>query len=223
LATVSREDAIVLITDEVRRLQGHNPVRMVVDGLSATGKTTLAGEVRGFLETEGVPVLRASLDDFKRPWSESHLYDRVSGEGYYRNAYDHECIVAELLEPLNSVGDRTVRTALRNPLTGLEPANAIHRVDRDVVLVVDGVFALRPELRTYWDLSVFLTMPFNLVLQRGADRDQAWEDSWECAAQLYRDRYIPSERLYIEEVDPMNHADFVFDMTDPTAPVLLRP
>jgi len=32
----------------------------------------------------------ASLDDFKHPWrhAREHGYDRVSGEGYYRNAYE---------------------------------------------------------------------------------------------------------------------------------------
>ena len=42
------------------------------------------------LRGTGRPALRASLDDFKHPWrhAREHGYDRVSGEGYYRNAYD---------------------------------------------------------------------------------------------------------------------------------------
>jgi len=33
---------------------------------------------------------RASMDDFEHPWrhAREHGYDRLSGEGYYRNAYD---------------------------------------------------------------------------------------------------------------------------------------
>ena len=38
----------------------------------------------------GRATMRASMDDFKYPWrhAREHGYDRISGEGYYRNAYD---------------------------------------------------------------------------------------------------------------------------------------
>lgn len=44
---------------------------------------------------------RASLDDFKHPWrnAREHGYDRVSGEGYYRNACDFGSARDLLLQP----------------------------------------------------------------------------------------------------------------------------
>ncbi|KUJ70639.1 hypothetical protein ACZ90_01650 [Streptomyces albus subsp. albus] len=41
----------------------------------------------GRIAEAGRPVLRATLDDFKKPWKDRHLYDRESGEGYYRNVH----------------------------------------------------------------------------------------------------------------------------------------
>src|SRR4051794_16892424 len=69
---------------------GNHRLRVAIDGFTAAGKTSLGHELARGLSQRGRPVFRASLDDFKRPWSERHLYDRMSGEGYYRNAFDRE-------------------------------------------------------------------------------------------------------------------------------------
>src|SRR4029453_18972812 len=66
--------------------RGSRRVRVAVDGRTAAGKTTLGHELARCLVDAGRVVLRASLDDFKRPWAEAHRYDRVSGAGYYRKA-----------------------------------------------------------------------------------------------------------------------------------------
>lgn len=52
-------------------------LRVAVDGLTASGKTSLGHELAERISATGRPVLRASLDDFKRPWREAHQYDRV--------------------------------------------------------------------------------------------------------------------------------------------------
>jgi uridine kinase len=45
--------------------------------------------------------------------------------------------------------------------------------------------------------------------------------TWQSAA-VHRDRYQASERIYVDEVDPMRHANIVVDNTDFGRPVLLR-
>src|SRR5690606_13777196 len=42
------------------------------------------------------------------------------------------------------------------------------------VLLLDGVFLLRPELATWWDYSVFVTVPESVTLERGLVRDSGW-------------------------------------------------
>ena len=69
---------------------GDRRVRFAIDGRTAAGKTSLGHELAQLLADRGRVAMRASLDDFKRPWREANRYDRVSGEGYYRNAFDVE-------------------------------------------------------------------------------------------------------------------------------------
>jgi len=210
------------LVQRIGSIKRSHPVRVAIDGVSASGKTSLGDELAELMAAHGRPVLRASLDNFKRPWSERHLYDRESGEGYYRNAYDYDLIREALLLPLGPGGNRKYRSSSIDPLTQQRATEATGEAPADAVLLADGVFLLRPELNDLWELRIFLEIDFETVLQRGATRDQGWAGGFEAAAELYRTRYIPSEELYIAEVGPRELADVVIDHIDFDAPVLLK-
>lgn len=201
---------------------GPRRVRVAVDGLTAAGKTTLAHEMARTLADRERVVLRASLDDFKRPWSEAHLYDRVSGEGYYRNASDHDAARRLLLDNAAPDGSGRVVLCSIDPITQVDHSATVVDMPGDGILVVDGVFAFRPELDDCWDLRVWLEIGSELSLRRGIARDVGLPGSTDEPGSLHRDRYLVSEQLYIAEVDPVARADVVIDNTDFAHPILLR-
>ena len=47
-------------------------------------------------------------------------------------------------------------------------------VPEDAILIVDGAFLLRPELRPFWDLVIWLHISFEDMVARAAERDTAW-------------------------------------------------
>ncbi len=95
-------------------------VRVVVDGYTASGKTSLANELAVAVRALGRPTLRATFDDFKKPWRDAQEkgYDRVSGEGYYRNAPDLASARRLLLEPAGPDGSGVVALCAYDPITG---------------------------------------------------------------------------------------------------------
>ncbi len=192
--------------------RGSRRVRVAVDGRTAAGKTTLGHELARRLVDAGRVVLRASLDDFKRPWAEAHCYDRVSGAGYYRNAFDLAAIRDLLLAPAHPSGTGLVALCSIDPLTQFDHSATRVPMPEDGILVVDGVFALRPELDPYWDLRIWVDVSPGLSLHRGTGRDAAREGASQAEA-LHRDRYGPAEAIYIAEVDPVARADIVVDNT----------
>ena len=94
---------------------GPGRLRVGIDGFTASGKTSFGHELAYALSDAGRPVLRASLDDFKHPWRDAHLYDRKSGEGYYRNAFDCVAMRQLLLEPAGPIGLRRRRALQHRP------------------------------------------------------------------------------------------------------------
>ncbi|MGW1892288.1 uridine kinase [Streptomyces sp. NPDC002004] len=188
---------------------GQGRLMVGIDGLTAAGKTSFGHELAERISTAGRPVLRATLDDFKKPWKDRHLYDRESGEGYYRNAYDYDAVKRLLLGPCRSPEATLCALCSIDPLTQQDHSSDATSLASDSVLIVDGVFAFRPEINEYWDFRVWLQVDAELSVQRGADRDQDWAGSE--AESIHRNRYLVAERIYLQEVDPIPMMDVVID------------
>jgi uridine kinase len=198
-------------------------MRVVVDGRTAAGKTSFAHELAAAVRAFDRPTLRASLDDFKHPWphAREHGYDRVSGEGYYRNAHDHASVRRLLLEPAGPSGSGQVVLCAHDPLTGIDHRDVRVEARPDAVLVVDTVFAFRPEWDDLWDYRIWLEVAAAQSLVRGVARDGP-RDGTEAAALVHQDRYATAEAIYIAEEDPVARADVVIDNHDWAAPRILR-
>ena len=94
-------------------------------------------------------------------------------------------------------------------------------VAADAVLVVDGSFLQRPELRDGWDLVVYLRASFEAAAERGARRDAEALGGIDAAQDAFRHRYHAAQRRYLAECDPESAADVVIDVEDPTEPALI--
>ncbi|MEV0728155.1 uridine kinase [Polymorphospora sp. NPDC050346] len=199
---------------------GDRRLRVGVDGLTAAGKTSFGHELAQQISARGRPVLRASLDDFKRPWRDRHLYDRESGEGYYRHAFDYDAVVSLLLQPAGPDGSGDCVLCSIDPLTQIDHRDVVAVAAADTVLIVDGVFAFRPQINGFWDFRIWLDVDEDTSVRRGTHRDQDWAGAQ--AEAVHRDRYLVAERLYLAEVDPLRLVDVVVDNTLFDHPRLLR-
>lgn len=198
---------LVLATAPDRR------VRVAIDGVDASGKTTLADRL-GQAVALSRPVARASVDSFHHPRAHRYRRGRTSPEGCYRDTFDLDALRGRLLQPFARDGSYSVEVfdcGADQPL----PAPVL-QILPDAALLVDGVFLQRPELRDVWDLVIHLQVPEEEILRRAARRDGA------DAPALYRARYLPAQRLYEAEARPAAQADVVLDNSDPAAPVVLR-
>ncbi len=202
-----------LLTDVAERVlaAGGQRLRVGIDGLTAAGKTSFGHELAQQIVARGRPVLRASLDDFKKPWRDRHLYDRESGPGYYRNAFDYEAVARLLLQPAAPDGTGDCVLCSIDPLTQIEHHDVVTVAAADAVLIVDGVFAFRPEINHFWDFRIWVDVDEDTSVRRGTHRDQDWAGAQ--AEAVHRDRYLVAERLYLAEVDPLRLVDVIVDNT----------
>jgi uridine kinase len=212
-----------LIKDVAARVAGIAPdrLRVAIDGMTCAGKTSFGHELAAALRDLGRPTARASMDDFKNTWSEARElgYDRVSGEGYYRNAYDFRSARELLLEPAGPDGSGELVLCAHDPLTGEDHRGTTITAPADAILIVDSVFAFRPEYDEFWDYRIWLEVAPDLALRRGIARDAPMEGAAE-AASVHRDRYYAAELIYIAEVGPRARADLIIDNADFARPVL---
>jgi uridine kinase len=197
-------------------------LRVAVDGMTAAGKTSFGHELAAALRGLGRATMRASMDDFKHPWrhAREHGYDRLSGEGYYRNAYDFCSARDLLLGPAGPAGSGEVVLCGHDPLTGEDQRGTKVSAPAGSVLIVDSVFAFRPEYNDCWEYRIWLEVDPPTALRRGIDRDAAAEGRLE-AARVHRDRYHAAEMIYVAEVDPKSLADVIIDNQDFASPRII--
>jgi uridine kinase len=212
------------LADPLLRLPASRPIRVGIDGRTASGKTTLADELGTALASAGRPVIRTSVDGFHRPHAQRYARGRHSAEGYYFDARDLGAIRALLLDPLGPGGDRMYRTASFDLATDTPVEETPTIAPANAILIVDGTFLQRPELASGWDVVVFVDVPETVAAARGVARDAQALGGEHATRRLYVERYQPANAIYVGQCNPRGDADAVLDNEYLDAPRLqLRP
>ncbi|WP_226342380.1 uridine kinase [Deinococcus sp. AJ005] len=197
----------------------HPVLRVAVDGVDGAGKTIFADELAASLSSVGREVIRASVDGFHNPRAVRHRLGRDSPEGFYCDSYDYAGMRKALLDPLGPDGSLGYRTAIFDADADQSVSQPEMTARPGSILIVDGLFLHRPELRGVWDDSVFLRVDFGVSVPRGAARGPGF-GSPDPAAESNR-RYIGGNELYFREANPEKWVGVVVDNTDLKAPFIV--
>jgi len=204
------------LRDEVRRDYPRGRILIAVDGEDGAGKTRFADHLASVFAEDGSAVFRASIDGFHRPREERYARGRTSPDGFYRDSYDEATFRRVLIDPFRSgaMTDAGFQLAAFDVSRDEPVASEWVTAPRDAVLIVDGIFLNRPELRGIWHWSVWLDAPLDVRYARMAARDGSDPDP---AAESNR-RYRGGQDLYLREASPRAAASAIVDNTDPEAP-----
>jgi uridine kinase len=202
------------LRDRVRRQNAGGRVIVAVDGLDGAGKTVFAdGLAEVFAET-GDAVFRASIDGFHRPRSERYLRGRNSPEGFYRDSFDYATFRRVLIDPFRdgaqTAGTTGFQLAAFDVVRDAPVESQWVTAPLDAVLVVDGIFLHRPELRDLWDWSIWLEVPFEVSYARMALRDGSDPDPDAPS----NTRYRQGQEIYLREARPREAASVIVDNAD---------
>ena len=195
-------------------------VRVAIDGVDGAGKTTLADALAPLVAEQGRPAIRASVDDFHHPRTLRYARGRYSPDGFYLDSYDYDAFRKLLLDPVSAGGSGRY-IARSFDLDNDRPFDPIsQQAPPAAALIIDGIFLHRAELRSYWDLSVFLKVDFEVSVSRGTQRGPAL-DSQDAAGPLNQ-RYVGGQMRYFRESAPEQRADIVIDYNDLRQPKILK-
>jgi uridine kinase len=192
--------------------------RVAIDGVDGAGKTHFADELAKELSGRGTPVVRASVDGFHNPARTRRRRGRNSPEGFYRDSYDYGRFIRLLLDPFGPEGSGNYVAQVYDWRREREVSRPPALAEPGTVLVVDGIFTHRDELVRFWDFSVWLDVPFEVAMPRGAQRADGGLDP-DPKAEANR-RYVEGQRLYLAECNPRARASMVIDNTDLTNPAI---
>ncbi len=223
MKTKQSEDAVNRVFSAVLGRDKGRPILAAIDGVDGSGKTTFADRLALHLSRSGRQIIRASIDGFHNPRVVRYRQGRDSSRGYYEDSFNYKLLQQTLLDPLAS-GNLEYKEAAFDYITDTELELPWKKAKLDAILVMDGIFLLRPLLVGYWDVKVFLDVGFEVTVPRAVLRAQTGQSrqSEQEIVKAYADRYIPGQKLYFEESCPQQAADIVIDNTDFDNPVVLR-
>lgn len=214
-----RSACIQELAATIAAVQRDHPARIAIDGVDGSGKTTLANELVSPILGTGRQVIRASVDGFHNPREVRYARGPDSAEGYFNDSFDYAALKRDLVDPLGASGHGVYRTARFDYRVNRPQEVPRQLADRNAVLLFDGVFLLRKELDDAWDFTVWVEAPFEITVERAVARDvkSGGSDPAE-VRKKYEQRYVPGQRLYLEQCHPRERAHVVFDNTDFNSP-----
>ena len=173
----------VIVANIQKRLEAHPGVFVVaLDGMSGTGKTTISKEVANRLDA--VNVL---CDDFFTGGRNS-AWAKKSTQEMIDTAIDWRRIRREVIEPL-----RAGRAASWHPFNwkafeGLD--SKILTAQPKQVIILDGAYTARNELRDVVDYTVLITMPHEqrvrrIIEREGEEYSKDWHATWQASMDHY--------------------------------------
>ena len=200
------EELVTIVTTALPcRILEHLPFLIGIVGPGGAGKSTFAAALARRLQQERISVAVVRMDDFFLPSTQ-----RPAGCGADK--------------PLGGDFDwQRLRDQVLIPLAHNQPAS-YQRYDWPTdmlaewqtlagcqVVIVEGVYALRHELRALYGLTIWIDCPRPIRLARGIVRDgetarAQWEHDW-----------MPAEDHYIATERPHLTANFYVTNADPTA------
>lgn len=188
---ISISPAAVISKEIARRKSQNRPLLVAIDGRCASGKTTLAAQLQSLCSCAVV-----HMDDFfLRPEQRSQKRYDTPGENV-----DHERFLQEVLLPLYHGS-----TAQYRPFDcAAQRLSDPVQVQPLPVVVVEGSYSCHRDLFPYYDLTVFLSVPPEVQMERIVKREGTEY------AKVFREQWIPLEEAYFAHRDLDLICDFSF-------------
>ena len=189
------EDAVRAACEFLNARRASGRLIVGIDGAGGAGKSTLAS---GISDAFAGRVAIVKCDDFDRPLVDAK-YSRLTPEEAYENYFDWWRLRDEVVMPLRAGKHARYQ---RYDWSTDRFAEWIEIEPREIVLV-EGVFSMRPELRVLLDVAIFIETPRDERMRRMLARPRAstsWMDLW-----------MAAEDWYLEHIAPNHQADLVIE------------
>lgn len=185
------------------------PFLIGIDGISGSGKTTTSENVSRTLEQLGYRVHKISFDNFWSSTEDCRAMRFNPEKPIVGSDYRWQKLRDEILIPLHE--KKPVNCVVNDDSVEVDHFCAVDVISYDNllaendVIIVEGVFIVRDELRKYYDYSIFIKSPRKISFDRVLEREGDYMKQW------YQNYWHPEENLYLKRQEPHTKVDWLID------------
>ena len=168
-------------------------VLVAISGIDGSGKGYVIAQLVETLQGQGINAVSINLDAWHTPLNIRHNPDDPA-EHFYRNAFQFNELFDSLVEPLRQ--QRSIQlTQTLHGVSGIpsEQTYEFHNVD---VVILEGIFLLKRELRHHYDLAFRIDCTFETALERALQRNQEGLPP-DGIIHDYHTIYFPAEQIHL--------------------------
>lgn len=214
LATTPRVSFLRELRKEITHNYPAGRVTIAIDGAEGAGTAEFADDLAAVYREAGTDTARASMRDFHLPRATRHLHGRADAGDYYERSFDYDTLRRVLIDPFRMAGSTGFQTTAFDVKRDAPVISAWETGPADMVLIVDGPFLLRPEIRGAFNFTVLLDVPLAAAYARLA-ASQGRDPDPEAPSNA---RYVGGWRRYGEKDEPQYLASAVIDLADQEHP-----
>ena len=172
------------------------PFIIGINGIDTSGKSQFAKSFKSYLEEKGQKVQIIHIDDFHNPREIRYSGDNEL-ENYFFKSFNIKKLVDGLLNPIKKSRFLQEKLSLLNLQTDKYDIIRNYSIDKDTLVILEGVFLFREEIEPYLDYKVFIEIPMELCKERALHRDVPLYG--EDVLKKYDTKYIPTQKYYLEK------------------------
>jgi uridine kinase len=177
-----------------QRITPDVPFIIGIDGCGGSGKSVLADQIAQELMSRAHSVGLIQMDDF-------YLPDAAREDGFLEvgAGFDWRRLEEQVLKPARR--DQPLRYQRYDWATD---ALAEWHESSARVVMVEGIYSTRVELKEFYDFTIWVECPRAIRLARGLERDG--ESARDCGLT----KWMPEEDRYVSEQSPQTRANLVY-------------
>ncbi|HXE76375.1 MAG TPA: uridine kinase [Candidatus Xenobia bacterium] len=194
------------VLERRRRAPAAQSLLVALSGIDGAGKGYLGEQLDAALRGRGLNAVLITID----PWlnlPSVRFSDERPAEHFYANAIRFDEMFEKLVLPLKQ--DRSVRVeAGFAEETSTEFRRHTYEFNDVDVIVLEGIYLLRRDLRRHYDLSIWIECSFETALERALRRGQEGLPPAE-TIRAYQTIYFPAQLIHFALDEPWAAADLV--------------
>lgn len=179
-----------------------------IDGLGGAGKTSKAKELQDILSRHGISSEILHIDDFIHPRDIRYVDNIEEWKCYYYLQWRYDYI-SDILKKLKQEGAFFEGIEIYNKKTDCYDIKTL-KIKPETVLIIEGVFLQRKELKDLFDFVMYIDVPKEERLRRVLKRDTYIGNEREIE-EKYKKRYFPAEDYYVKTCHPSKCANLQYD------------
>jgi len=201
------EPVIESIVSAARKLEKKRALLVAISGIDGSGKGYVAKRLGEALTNRSVSVAVIGIDGWLH-LPHVRFDPRNPAGNFYENALRFDEMFTQLVVPLRDW--RSIRIeANYTEETATSYRSHVYAYENIDVILLEGIFLLKRELRAHYDLSVWIECSFETALQRALARGQEGLSKAQ-TRQAYKTIYFPAQHIHFRSDDPQRASTMTY-------------